>query len=302
MWFKNLQFYRLPAPWNFSLEELEAALAKHVFQKCGNQDRESAGWLPPKDKDERLVISLGGQWLLALGTESKPLPSSVVNEFTKDRINEIEEKEGYRPGKKQQREIKERVVEELLPRAFSRKSRTQVWIDPLDGWLVVDTGAMGKAEDVIEHLRKSLDALPTKLIHTRTSPVTAMTEWLVSNEAPANFTVDRDCELRSELEEKAAVRYVRHPLDTAEVKAHIVESGKTPTRLAMTFDDRISFVLTEKLEIKKLGFLDILKEQSETAEDASMQFDMDFALMTGELRRLLPALLEALGGEEPTSL
>ena len=297
MWFKNLQVYRL-SPWAMTALALEQQLAKHAFQKVGSSDRESRGWLPPKDKDERLVIELGGQWLLALGTEAKLLPSSVVNEFAKDRINEIEEKEGYRPGKKQQREIKERVVEELLPRAFSRKSRTQVWIDPQNGWLVVDAGSVGHAEDVLEMLRKSLDTIPVKLLHTHTSPVTAMTEWLVSNEAPAQFTVDRDCELRSELEEKAAVRYVRHPLDTAEVKAHIVEGGKTPTRVALTFDDRISFVLTERLEIKKLGFLDILKEQSETAEDASQRFDMDFALMTGELQRLLPALIAALGGEE----
>ncbi len=296
MWFKNLQLYRL-MPWAMTAADLEKALTTHVFQRCGSSDRESLGWLPPKNRDDRLVIELGGQWLLSLGSETKLLPSSVVNDFVRVRIAEIEDKEGYRPGKKQQREIRERVAEELLPRAFSRNTRTQVWIDPQAGWLVIDAASVRLAEDVIQYLRKSLDELPTRLIHTRTSPTTAMTEWLVSNQAPAGFSVDRDCELRSELEEKATVRYAHSPLDTEDVKNHIVTTGKTPTRLAMTFDDRISFVLTEKMEVKKLTFLDILQEQSEKAEDASSHFDMDFTLMTGELQRMLPALMSALGGE-----
>jgi len=93
------------------------------------------------------------------------------------------------------------------------------------------------------------------------------------------------------------VRYVRHPLDGDEVKAHLA-AGKLPTRLALTWDDRISFILSEKLEIKRLAFLDILKEEAEkSAEHADEQFDADFALMTGELARFLPALVEVLGGE-----
>ena len=102
-------------------------------------------------------------------------------------------------------------------------------------------------------------------------------------------------------EEKAAVRYVRHPLGDevgAEIKSHLA-AGKLPTRLALTWDDRISFVLTEKLEIKRLAFLDLLKEEAEkSAEHADEQFDADFALMTGELVRFLPQLVEALGGEQ----
>ena len=97
------------------------------------------------------------------------------------------------------------------------------------------------------------------------------------------------------------MRYVRHPLDgeiiEGEIKAHLA-SGKLPTKLALTWDDRISFVLGEKLEVKRLAFLDLLKEEAEkSAERADEQFDADFALMTGELARFLPQLIAALGGE-----
>ena len=67
---------------------------------------------------------------------------------------------------------------------------------------------------------------------------------------------------------------------------------------ALTWNDRLSFVLTERFEIKRLAFLDLIKEEAEkAAEHADEQFDADFTLMTGELSRFLPALVEALGGE-----
>jgi recombination associated protein RdgC len=66
----------------------------------------------------------------------------------------------------------------------------------------------------------------------------------------------------------------------------------------MTWNDKVSFVLTDKLHIKRLAFLDILKEQAEkSAEGADERFDADFALMAGELAKLFDDLLTALGGE-----
>lgn len=107
------------------------------------------------------------------------------------------------------------------------------------------------------------------------------------------FTVDRECELKSASEEKAVVRYGRHPLDIAEVQAHI-DAGKLPTKLAMTWDDRVSFLLTEGLQVRKLQFLDTVFEGRKADEGG---FDSDVAIATGELAKLIPELIEALGGE-----
>lgn len=296
MWFKNLQIYRLATPWDMSVEALEAQLATHTFLPCGNMDMESQGWLPPFGK-EGLVRSVAGQWLINLCLEQKLLPAAVVNQVTQERVDEIEEKEGYRPGRKQVREIKERVTDELLPRAFSRRRSTLIWMDPQNGWLVVDAANGAKADSALELLRKSITDLPARIIKPKLSPAAAMREWLVTNEAPAGFSVDQDCELRSDLEEKATVRYAHHPLDTDEVKKHISD-GKSPTRLAMTWADRVSFVLTERMEVKKLDFLDVVKEQMDATESAEEQFTADFALQALELSRFLPDLVDALGGEE----
>lgn len=296
MWFKNLQIYRLPAPWNIDLAKLAEQLERTPFKRCPSNEPMSRGWVSPR-RDGALVYALNRQWLVALAVEQRLLPSSVVNEVTQERAEEIEAQQGYKPGRKQLRELKERVAEELMPRAFTRRRKTFVWIDPIAGWACIDAASPAKAEEVIEMLRLSLDDFPLTLLHTQVSPTSAMADWLAGGEGPAGFTIDRDCELKAVGEEKAAVRYVRHPLEGGEVKDHLA-NGKLPTRLALTWNDRISFVLTEKLEIKRLAFLDLLKEEAEqNAEHADEQFDADFALMTGELARFLPNLIEALGGE-----
>lgn len=301
MWFRNLQLYRLPAPWGMDLAKLEEQLARTPFQRCPSNQPMSRGWAAPR-ADGPLVHALNRQWLIALAVEQRLLPSSVINDVVRERAEAMAAENGYAPGRKQLRELKERVTEELMPKAFTRRRKTLIWIDPINGWLVVDAGSPAKAEEVLEQLRLSFDDFPLKAVQTELSPVSVMTDWLAGGEPPSTFTIDRDCELKSVSEEKAAVRYVRHPLEGEEIKAHIV-NGKLPSRLALTWNDRISFVLTEKMEIKRLGFLDLIKEEAEkAAEQASNsseeQFDADFALMTGELSRFIPDLLAALGGEK----
>lgn len=294
MWFRNLQIYRLPKDWDMTAGELEKQLERKRFQACGSQDMESRGWLPPTD-DGALVRAVGGQWLICLGMEGRLLPASVVRQEAEDRAVQIAEKQGYRPGRKQMKELREDVTRELLPRAFTRRRRTFVWIDPRQGWLAIDAASPARAEEVLETFRQSLDRFPVSLPRTERSPASAMAEWLI-DEAPAGFTVDRDCELCSVTEEKAAVRYVRHSLEGDEIKKHLT-AGKQPTRLALTFDDRVSFVLTDRLELKRLDFLDVVRDQVDSQEDAEALFDAEFALMTGELSKLVEALIEALGGE-----
>jgi len=298
MWFKNIQLYRL-SNLATSIDQFAEQLSRGPFVKCPSNQPMSRGWIAPR-KDGSLVYSLGGQWLIALAVEQRLLPSSVVNEEVKDRAELLEAQQGYAPGRKQMKELRERITEELMPRAFTRRRSTFVWIDPVNGWFCVDAASPGKAEEVIEHLRHCLDEFPLTMLHTELSPTSSMSDWLAGGDAPAGFTIDRDCEMKACGEEQSAVRYVRHPLegDThEEVKAHLA-SGKLPTKLALTWDDRISFVLTEKLEIKRLAFLDLLKEQAQQGNNhAEEQFDADFALMTGELSRFIPQLIAALGGE-----
>lgn len=298
MFFKNLKIYKLNGPLS-SVDSLLEQMARAPFVACPSNQPMSRGWISPR-KDGELIFKLGNNLLVALRTEQKILPSHAVNREVAERAEKLEETQGHKPGRKQLKELKERVIEELLPRALTRQHTTFAWFDLANQMLAIDASTEGKAEDVIEHLRHSLDSLPLKPLHTVVSPQSAMADWLAGGEAPAGFSIDRDCELKAAGEEKSTVRYVRHPLGDevhAEIKSHLA-AGKLPTKLALTWDDRLSFILTETLHLKRLAFLDIIKEEAEkSAEHADEQFDADFAIMTGELARAIQKLVAALGGE-----
>ena len=299
MWFHNLQIYRLPAPWAISAEQLRAQLARGPFVPTTGSEASSRGWLPPR-ADGDLVHAANGHWLLRLHVETRLLPAAVINAEVGKQAAALAETQGFGAGRKQLKELRERITLDLLAKSHAVGRSTFIWIDPQGGWLCVDAGTPARADLVIGHLRHCLDEFPLKPVNTQLSPTAAMADWLAGGEGPAGFTIDRDCELKACGEEKAAVAYKRHPLGDEvgdEIKHHL-SAGKLPTKLALTWDDRISFVVTEKLEIRRLAFLDLLKEEAnQNAENADEQFDADFALMTGELSRFLPALVSALGGE-----
>jgi recombination associated protein RdgC len=293
--FKNLTVYRIGPEWQASISVIESSLQKMRFVPCGATQKQSSGWVEPRGiKHAPLVESIGGQYLLKLQVEQRVLPGAVVKKRTEELAKQVEDNTGRKPGKKQTKELKEQAELELLPMAFTKQSSINVWIDPTRHMLMLDTSSSSRAEDVITTLVKVLDGFAVTLLQSKESAAVAMKEWLASGEPPACFTIDRECELKSMDEMKSVVRYARHLLDTDEVKAHIV-SGKMPTRLAMTWEGRVSFVLTESMQIKKLAFLDVVFEGHKPGKDEA--FDADAAIATAEMSKLIPDLIDALGGE-----
>ena len=297
MWFKNLVVYRLPAGHSVKADEFERKLAHNALQPCGGLQMESRGWICPHE-DGLFIFQQRLQWLLALGVEQKLLPASVVRQEAQDRAEEIARRQGHPVGRKQMRDLREQVTDELLPRALSRRRTTHGWIDAANGWLAVNAAADAKAEQFMETLRRAEFEAPVLRLETQRPPASAMADWLLRGEAPGLFGIDQDLELRSADASKASVRYARHNLEGKEIRDHIA-AGKTVVRLGLTWNDKISFVLTENLQLKRLVFLDILRQEA-GAEDREQneQFEIEFALMTGELALMLADLVKALGGEK----
>ena len=291
--------YRIASGWPGAVGKLEDALQDARFVECGAQQEKSVGWIEPRGQEHgALVEVVGGQWMLKLMIEVKVIPASVVKRKVQDQLDNIEASTGRKPGKKERRDISDDARLALLPVAFTKQSSVQVWVDPKAGALVTDAGSQAKADEVMTWLIKAVDGLVVQLISTQTSPAAAMALWLSTKEGPPDFSVDRECELKAADESRAIVRYTRHALDTDEVCQHIA-LGKMPTRLALTWTNRVSFVLTENLQLKKVAFLESVFEGASSAPgDAEDDgFDADVAIATGELRKLIPDLLEALGGE-----
>ena len=297
--FKNLIVYRIGADWSATVAQVEESLAKAAFIECGATQPVSFGWTWPRGTAHGPFIeALAGQWLLTLMVEQKVLPAAVVKRRVDEMARRIEQSTGRKPGKKQTKELKEEAVLDLLPLAFTKQACVNVWLNLEQRLLMVDAGSPARADEVVSQLVKALPGLSLTLLQTVQSAAVAMSEWLVSGEPPAGFTVDRECELKSADEMKSVVRYSRHALDIDEVRQHIA-AGKLPTKLALTWQGRVSFVLTDAMQIKKLTFLDgVFEGQSAGKAGKDESFDADAAIATGELNRLIPELIDALGGEQ----
>ena len=293
MWFRNLQIYRITGG-NITPDSLEQALSQHALQACMQMELQSRGWLPPRDEQPQFVLAFGQHWLITLGVEKKLLPASVINQHAKTRIANIEQMQGYKAGKKQIRDIKEATIIELLPRAFVQRHKTYAWIDAVNNRLILDTASSNKAEEFIDALLKSVPGITLAPLDTKLSPSTLMTRWLTGEEPPSILTVDRDCELQGMNDEKETIKYTCHLLEADEIGRH-VRAGKKAIRLAMTWDGKISFVLHDNLQLRRIAPQDILKESAESAEEL---FVSDFTIMSGEVSQLISDVIEALGGED----
>lgn len=297
--FKNALVYRIDQWEPPTQSDIERRLEAARFAECAPSQPEAAGWVEPRgEKHGALLESVGGQLILQLCTESKPVPSGVVRQQLEAQLDKIEADTGRRPKGKAKRELKEQIVHALLPRAFPKRSSTLVWLDLEAKLVLIGVTSAKKADAVVTRLVDLFGGLRLAPLQTALSPAMAMSAWLSEKEAPRGFSIDRECELKQPDSEKAAVRYARHTLDIDEVGEHI-KQGKLPTQLAMTWNSRVSFVLTEALTLKKIKLLDVVLEgsgQGQDRGDGDGGFDADVAITTGELRGLLPDLIEALGG------
>jgi recombination associated protein RdgC len=299
MWFKNLGVFRLTEAFTLTQEDLEQKLEALSFHPCGPHEESSFGWTSPLGKNsQQLVHSANGFMMLCGKKEERVLPAAVVNELVQERILETENQQARKLSKKERTEIKDELIFDLLPKAFTFSRKIYAYIDPKGGWLIVDAASAKSTEDLLSLLRKALSSLPAVPLNTIEKPTTTMTQWLLNNQAPDDITIEDECELRSPEEAGGIIRCKRHDLTLPEIKNHL-DTGKEVIKLAVSWADRISFIIDENLAIKRLRFLDLIQDQVadiETGNEAA-QFDVDFSIMSAELANFLPRLMELFGGE-----
>ena len=299
MWFRNARVFRFTKPFEITAEALEEKLQEDAFKPCGPQETSRQGWVSPMGKHSDLLVhSAGGYHLIALRKEEKLLPASVIKELVDEKAEMIEAEQHRKVRRKEKDELKEEVTLEMLPRAFSKNRRCYAYLAPADGVLVVDAGSSKQAEDLASTLRKSLGSLPVRPPAVEQAPAFTFTGWLnESIDLPASI------ELKDTSEDGGVVRCKGLDLQGDEIRSHL-DAGMQVTKLSVTWDDNLSFVLDEELGIRRLKFGDTLQEKLDDvdADDAAARFDAAFSLMTLELARLIPGLLEALGGEDRSAI
>ena len=301
MFFRNLIFFRFAPSLKKAFATLDESLAECALKPVGPLEAMSRGFVSPFGRDQpALSHSVGPALWLTLGGEDRLLPSGVINDELSRRLAEIEAKEGRKLGGRARKRLKEDVVHELLPRAFVRSSRLNAAIDLQQGFVAVDTSSRKSAEGFVTELRHALGSFPALPLNAEASPRAVLTGWIAGEPLPEGFALGDECELKDPVDGGAVVKCQRQELLGDEIRKHL-DAGKQVSRLALVFDDHVSFVLGEDLVVRKLKFLDGAVDQLENTEPDSLNAELDarFALMSAELSRLFLALEKALKLSRP---
>jgi len=299
MWFKNIRAYRLTKPFDLSPEKLGKNLAGRGFVPCARTQAVSVGWVPPLGgESEQLVHGAAGRLLLKMKREEKLLPSTVVREQLEEKVAAIEAAQGRKVYRKERLNLKDEIVQDCLPRAFSRSSHIHAYIDIKANWIFVDSASASRAEELLNLLREGIGSFPVLLPQVNNAPTAVMTAWLLHRSLPNDFELGQECELREPGEEGGVVRCRGVDLLSEEVETHL-HAGKQVVRLALGWDERVSLLLAEDLCLRRLRFADeLMKENEDIPEaDQAARLDADFALMADAITGLQARILALFGGE-----
>lgn len=296
MWFKQISFYPLNPEKLPDAETLSHALSKAAFRPVQGLEWFSEGFVPPYSFSDDPVFPADFTLGLTLKKEEKVLPASVIRDVLEEKIAEIAENEGRQISKKEKQTLKENITDDLLPRAFTRSSKTYGILSHRHAFLLVNSATNKKSEHLLSQLREALGGLEAQLPQTQTSPSALMTQWLLQGAAEGGFELDSDCELKGHGDIVPVIKISKQDLTAEEVRQHI-QNGKVVTQLGLVWREQIAFVLTSDFTLKRIQYLDVLQEEVENYGDdaASLAFATQI-LMTDTLCTLIQELSALLGG------
>ena len=292
MWFKQVTPFRV-----FELpeaERLEIALAENWFCSISGLDWFSEGFYCPVPFGKPIIFEAQKTMLISLMREEKVLPSAVIKHKLDEQIIKIQANEGRNVGRKEKQELREAIIDNLLPKALTKSSRTNGLL--AKGWLWTDTANRRKAENLLTKLREALGGLPAQQPDTRQSPSSLMTNWLLQGEAQGRFELDSDVTLVSVGDVAPKVKISRKDLTATDVVQH-AKNGMIVTELGLVWNERVAFILTQDFTLKRIKWLDVVQEEAEgEADDAHSKAYATQLLMAAALSVMLGELVELLGG------
>lgn len=294
MFFKNAYIFAFTQPFTTTNEELNLALQELTFTPLGSTELRHFGWYESLGKGSLLTTESNGNVLICARKEEKILPAPVIKDAVDLRIEEFEIEQGRSPSKKEREQVKEDVIFQLLPRAFNRVTDTHAYINAEQNTIVVNASSRGKAEDLLALLRKTLGTLPVTNITPDVAPDEIMTGWFEKNSVVTSsplgvkFKKGYEAELCSLGDESPVVRVKDMYLDCEQFTAHL-DDDMYVTKIALDYDETMSFMLNDDLSIKRIKFFDVITEQNDDIDhdDLSAKITADFTLMVGELNRMI---------------
>lgn len=294
MFFRNLTFFRFPLAVDFS--EVAEQLPNAQLRPVGALEMTSRGFVSPFGRQDSEVMhhQIGDFLWLTVGGEDKMLPSAVVNDELEKRIAQVQQLTGHIPGGRERKRLKDALIHEMLPRAFVKSSRLDAFLDLKHGYIAVNTSSRKKAEELVSEIRALLGSFPAMPLNAEVAPRSILTGWIAGEPLPDGLSLGEEAELRDPIEGGAVIKAKDQELASDEIDKHL-ESGKQVSKLALVMEDNLSFVIDDRLVVRKLKFLDGALDnlQDFDSDEAKAEIDARFALASGEIRRLFLMLEQA---------
>lgn len=295
--FRNLRLYRLHSNWPESEAALAERLEQVAFKPCGPFSERSSGWEAPAAPEYPLFCRrVGGADLLRLRSQVRLLPAAAVNEALEERIAELQARTQREPSRREQRDLKDEVHAELMPRALLKSERIKGFCLLADKLIGIDTASEAQAERFLDQLREALGSLQVTPLKYQ-QPVGQLINQVFLGKGPAALRAGRECRMQDASIGAATVSWADIDLSDDDVQRH-VHNGLKLARLGMVFDDLASFVVDQDGIIRKLKLQGLDGADDIGDEDPLARLDAEFVLTTGVAQRLVEAFRKALGGFE----
>lgn len=297
----NLTVYRLSKPFALNADQLNTKLKADEFVPCKPQEFKRAGWVAPHQMpDDLYVRELEGCLQITLKSEEKILPTSVIEAEVSERVIAIEEEQDRKVRKNERSELKEQVMMEMLPRAFSKFSQSVAYVDTVANLVIVHESSSKKAEDIVSRLRKASGTLPVRPIATEEAPQPVMTQLInLKRDFTETMAAGYNTTLVDPLETTKTVTCKGVEPHSEEVRKHIEDGMVVKSMTLLWKASSAAFEIDEKLVIKKLNLgEEVMSELDEIdAEDQLALYDAYFSLFVRTTRELVTDVVALFGGE-----
>lgn len=295
----NLTIYQWPSTFQVDIQQLPEQLAQNPFTPCRPSEPTSSGFVPVVPGSDLLVHTQAPYHMVAMTSEERILPSAVVKEAVEERVAQIETSEHRKVFRKEKLQLKELVIEELTPKAFTKRRTTRGYFDTRNRLLIIEASAPRKAEELINQLREAMGSLQVVPLAVSETPSVVLTRWVEKQTLPQHFVLGQRCEFYNPVDTANKIKCSAQDLSTEEVTT-LIDAGKRVSKLQLQFDERLEFLIDEDIGLKGIKLTDEVKDNLESGGDETpaQTFDRDMSVMTLEIDNLLKQLLPALGGRD----
>ena len=286
LWFKNAIIYQLNNDTLLDKNAIEKAIKSVPFTPCGNIDTIKMGWVSPYNDNYHndFIVDMQGHLLLRIKKETKLLPAPVIKQALLEKIDKQEQALSRKLTKNEKATLKDEVMIDLMPRAFSKYNHYWLWIDTINKRIILDTSSFKQAEDILAILRKELGVLALTPLSIEKPVEQIMTTWVKEKLNFAPFILGDQAELKDPLEGNGIISCKNQDITSDEMMIHF-DSGKWITKVKIIDERGVNFIVNNDLTLKRIKFDSSVLDENEDigADEFDKKLEADFFIMANLL-------------------